>query len=276
MRGDERGKARQPAHEDPRVAAAQDQRPARRIPPGDPPVDPRIGEKRAVDAVVVHRRLPFVARKIAPPEQPVHLRWVGRQPRIDEDPVARVAAHRFEQQVRADLEVVVHPLAEAIVVREGDRSERQLARVEADPESLTERRPGRQTRRDREADQQRRRRHRRQRRAQELRDAWPPGRRQAVRGHGRGDRQDRRRHQREVGAETDRMGRQNPERQDRREQGRVSAVARGRRRSRRGTWPQRRMRPRRRPAPRRRARSAPETRRPGEAPGAPGGGAGIE
>ena len=134
---DQRGEARQPADEDARVRFAKNQRVAFGIPPGDARVDARVREQRGLDAEAVHRGAPLGAGQVGTAEQAMELGGIRRQPRVDEHAVARIAACRFEQQVRADLEVVVHAIAQAVRVDERDRGQRQLARVEADAAAVT-------------------------------------------------------------------------------------------------------------------------------------------
>ncbi len=94
---------------------------------------PAYDKQGGLHAVAVHRRVPLGAGQVAAAEQAVELGRISGQPRIDEHAVAGVAAGGIEQQVRADLEVVVHAIAQAVRVDERDRGERQLARVEIDP-----------------------------------------------------------------------------------------------------------------------------------------------
>ena len=170
----------------------------------------------------------------------MHLGRVGRQARIDEHPVVRIALDRLEQQVGPDLEVVVHPIAQAVVVDEGDRLERQLARVEADAEAA---RADPAARRGTTAKpiKQRAGGERRQRRAEDLALGSGQARAPGAAGDGQRHGQERRRDEREVGAEADRVERQHRQRQHGRERARSArrrvAPARRRAASRNATPP---------------------------------------
>ena len=123
---DERREAGPPRGEDQPVGGAVDERPALGIEQRRARVEVGVGDERGGDAEAVEQRLPLGARQIVAAEDGVERRGVAVDARVLEDAVARPA---LPGQVRADLEVVVHPVAQAVVVDEPDGGRRTPGRA---------------------------------------------------------------------------------------------------------------------------------------------------
>jgi hypothetical protein len=119
------------AREEQRLGAAMNQRPARGIEERAARVDARIGDERRGDPEPLERALPLGASEIGAAQERVKGVRIAVDARILKDAEARPA---IPSQVRADLEIVVHPLAQTVLLGEADGRQRNQIALLADVE----------------------------------------------------------------------------------------------------------------------------------------------